>query len=176
MGKEIEIEKKYKVKKLPENLEECENFTIEQSYLNKGGSPIRLRKFIKSDKINYIFSKKVRVAKDMPECIEYNIELTEEIYLKLLEAKEGRTIIKTRYKVPIGDGLKVDLDVFHDFFEGVCIAEIEYKSIDQANNYIVPNWLGEELFGIEKLHNSYMATKANDISEYYDFIIKTDKL
>lgn len=60
MAKELEIEKKYKVKGLPKNLENFEHKTIEQSYLNKGGAPIRLRKFIKGDKIQCIFSKKVR--------------------------------------------------------------------------------------------------------------------
>lgn len=37
MAKELEIEKKYKVKRLPENLSGFEHKTIEQSYLNKGG-------------------------------------------------------------------------------------------------------------------------------------------
>ena len=47
LNEELEIEKKYKVKELPENLSSFEYELIEQSYLNKGGEPIRLRKFIK---------------------------------------------------------------------------------------------------------------------------------
>ena len=172
MAKEFEIEKKYKVKRLPENLNDFDHKTIEQSYLNKGGAPIRLRKFIKGNEIQYIFSKKVRIAEGAFECIEHNIELPEYIYKELLNAKEGRTIKKTRYKIPLSDGLKVDLDVFHDFFEGVCIAEIEYRSTEQANNYKIPDWLGEELDNSGKLSNGYMATQANNISEYIDFIPK----
>lgn len=172
MAKEFEIEKKYKVKRLPENLNDFDHKTIEQSYLNKGGAPIRLRKFIEGDQIHYIFSKKVRIEEGTFECIEYNIELPESIYQDLLNAKEGRTIKKTRYKIPLSDGLNVDLDVFHDFFEGVCVAEIEYRSTEQANNYKIPDWLGEELDNSGKLSNGYMATKANNISEYIDFIPK----
>lgn len=172
MAKEFEIEKKYRVKRLPENLENFEHKTIEQSYLNKGGAPIRLRKFIKDDQIRCIFSKKARIVEGSFECIEHNIELPENIYQELLNAKEGRTIIKTRYKIPLTAGLSIDLDVFHDFFEGVCVAEIEYQSVEQANHYIIPDWLGEELTNLDKLANGYMATQANSINEYIDFIPK----
>lgn len=172
MAKEMEIEKKYMVHRLPENLNNFEHKKIEQSYLNKGGAPIRLRKFINGNQIRCVFSKKARIAEGSFECIEHNIELPESIYQELLEAKEGRTIIKTRYKIPLTDGLHIDLDVFHDFFDGVCMAEIEYSSIEQANNYKVPDWLGEELTNSEKLANGYMATQAKDISEYTDFIPK----
>lgn len=175
MTKELEIEKKYKVKRLPENLDRFEHKSIEQSYLNKGGAPIRLRKFINGNQICCVLSKKARITEGSFECIEHNIELPEDIYQELLNAKEGRTIIKTRYKIPLTNGLNIDLDVFHDFFEGVCIAEIEYESIEQANNYRVPDWLGEELTNSEKLTNSYMATKANDISEYIDFMPTVSK-
>ncbi len=171
MDKELEIEKKYKVKRLPKNLDEFEHKIIEQSYLNKGGAPIRLRKFIKEEQIQCILSKKVRVAEGSFECIEHNIQLPENIYQELLNAKEGRIIIKTRYKIPLQNGLNVDLDLFHGFFEGVCIAEIEYKSVEQANDYRVPEWLGEELTNSEKLANSYMATQASSVSEYEEFIL-----
>lgn len=52
------------------------------------------------------------------------------------------------------------------------MAEIEYTSVEQANNYKVPDWLGEELTNSEKLANGYMATQANNISEYIDFMPK----
>ena len=171
MIKEIEIEKKYKIKRLPDNLEEFKHFIIEQSYLNKGGSPIRLRKFITGKKVKCIFSKKTKKEKDSIERIEYNIELPEELYDEFLKAKEGRTIIKTRYKIPLENGAKMDLDIFHDFFEGVCIAEIEYTSLEQANNFVIPDWL-EEIENSEKLSNSYMATKACSIEEYLEYILK----
>lgn len=95
--------------------------------------------------------------------------MPENIYQELLNAKEGRTIIKTRYKIPLQDGLNVDLDVFHDFFEGVCIAEIEYESVEQANNYKIPEWL-EETINLEKLANGYMAKQADSVNEYEEYM------
>ncbi len=42
----IEIEKKYKIKELPKNLEKYEKIEIEQSYLNYNcKSTLRLRKY-----------------------------------------------------------------------------------------------------------------------------------
>lgn len=176
MSKEIEIEKKYKVKKIPEDLEKYEHKEIEQSYLNKGGSPIRLRRFTKGNVNTYIFSKKVRSEEESLKCKETNVELPESVYNDLIEAREGRIIRKTRYLIPLNDGLKVELDIFHDFFEGVCIAEIEYESVEQANNYKIPNWLGEELTASDKLTNAYMATKAKDINEYIDYMQENNRI
>lgn len=172
MAKEVEIEKKYKVRRLPKALNNYEHKEIEQSYLNKGGAPIRLRKFIKGGKICCVLSKKVRSQEASFKCMEYNIDLPIDVYEALLAAKEGKTIRKTRYIIPLNGGLNVELDVFHDFFEGVCVAEIEYNSVEQANNYNVPDWLGEELTDSEKLANGYMATQASDISEYAEYILK----
>lgn len=171
MAKEIEIEKKYKVKALPENLDSFEHMTIEQSYLTKEGTPIRIRKFIRENEVKCIFSKKAIVNEEKFECIEYNIELPENLYEEFVEAREGRMISKTRYKIPLDDGLKVDLDVFHGFFEGVCIAEIEFKNVEQFENYKVPDWLGEEIVERKKSTNQYMASKAKDISEYEEFMV-----
>lgn len=82
---------------------------------------------------------------------------------------------KTRYKIPLPNKLNVDLDIFHDFFEGVCVAEIEYQSIEQANHYKVPDWLGEELTNSDKLANAYMATQANSINKYIDFVLAVEE-
>ena len=175
MAIEHEIEKKYRVLELPYNLSDYEHMEIEQSYLNKGGAPIRLRKFKNGDSIRCIFSKKARLTEGSFECVEYNIELPEDIYNQLITAKEGRTIFKTRYKIPSNDNLSIDLDVFHDFFEGLCIAELEYASIGQANNFCIPSWLGEEVTGLEELANGYMATKTNNINEYSSFMLSKNK-
>ena len=170
MEKEIEIEKKYKLKRLPDNLENYEHMEIEQSYLNKGGAPIRLRKFKKEEKIICIFSKKVKEENKELEKVEYNMELTEHLYNEFLKAKEGRTISKTRYKVPITENLIIEIDAFHDFFEGMYIAEIEFLSEEQARNYKVPDWL-EEIDDSKKYSNNYMATEAKDINEYKDLML-----
>ena len=60
MSRETEIEKKYKVLRLPEGFPNYPHKEIEQSYLNKGGEPIRLRRFEQNGEVSCLLSKKVR--------------------------------------------------------------------------------------------------------------------
>lgn len=168
MSRETEIEKKYKVLKFPDGFPNYPHKEIEQSYLNKGGEPIRLRKFEQNCEVTCVLSKKVRES-DI-RCVEHNITLPLEVYEALKEAKEGRTIRKTRYIIPIDGGLKAELDVFHDFFEGLRYAEIEFPSVEMAESYKTPDWLGEYQPSTGVLSNYYMAVIAEDIGEYREFM------
>ena len=64
--------------------------------------------------------------------------------------------------------------MFHGFLEGICIAEIEYKSVEQAEQYIIPDWIEEINFDEELVTNIYMATKLKDVNELKDFLLKKD--
>ncbi len=168
MSTETEIEKKYKVLRLPEGFPDYPHKEIEQSYLNKGGEPIRLRRFEQNGEVTCVLSKKVRES--TVSCTEYNVPLPLEVYEALKEAKEGRTIRKTRYVIPLEGGLKAELDVFHDFFEGLRYTEIEFPSVEAAESYKVPDWLGEVQPSIGVLSNYYMAVEAEDIGEYRELM------
>ena len=169
----IEIEKKYKINKIPENIEKYKKIEIEQAYLNYSSKPtIRIRKY-NYDK--YILSCKARREEykdNLSICDEVELSLSQEAYENLKQKCDGKTIYKTRYIIPLEDDLNAEVDMFHDFFEGVCFAEIEFKSEEQANKYVVPNWIGEDISSEKRVKNSYMAIKAKDISEYEDLIIK----
>jgi len=168
MPHEIEIEKKYKVLSLPDGFPNYPHKEIEQSYLNKGGEPIRLRRFEQNGEVSCLLSKKVRESDIC--CVEHNIPLPREVYEALKEAKEGRTIRKTRYIIPLDGGLKAELDVFQDFFEGLRYAEIEFPSVEAAESYKTPDWLGEPQSSRGVLSNYYMAVVAEDIGEYREFM------
>ncbi len=100
------------------------------------------------------------------------LPLSYEAYEHLKQKIDGRTIFKTRFIIPLSDGLKVEIDKFKDFFDGVCFAEIEFKSEEQANSYKVPDWLGEDISNQKRVKNGYMAIYANDINEYKDLFLK----
>lgn len=169
----IEIEKKFKINELPNELEKFKKIEIEQSYLNYGCGPtLRLRKY---DDDKYILSYKSRTDKytdNLSVCNEVELQLSKESYEHLKEKKDGRIIHKTRYIIPLEDGLKVEIDKFKDFFDRVCFAEIEFKNEEQANTYKIPSWLGEDISNQKRVKNGYMAVVAQDIKEYKDLIIK----
>ncbi|MGA1976570.1 MAG: CYTH domain-containing protein [Bacteroidales bacterium] len=60
-------------------------------------------------------------------------------------------IEKTRFLVPEGDHT-FEVDVFHGRNEGLVIAEIELQS--EAEQFIKPEWLGEEVTGKPEYYNA----------------------
>ncbi len=169
----VEIEKKYKIKELPKNLEKYQKIEIEQSYLNYGCKPtLRLRKYNENEYILSYKSRKKEYRDDLSICNEVELPLSKEAYEHLKHKVDGRIIYKTRYIVPLSDGLKVEIDRFRDFFDGICFAEIEFESEEQANSYKIPDWLGEDISNQKRVKNGYMAIIAKDIKEYEDLIEK----
>jgi len=80
-----------------------------------------------------------------------------EIPVPLREANEilmaclpGR-IVKSRYIVPAGKH-NFEVDVFHGRHEGLIIAEIELEA--EAEEFLKPDWLGEEVTGRPEYYNS----------------------
>ena len=169
----IEIEKKYKIKKIPENIEQYKKIKIEQAYLNYGSKPtVRIRKYNEDEYILSYKSRKKGYRDNLSVCDEVELDLTKEAYEHLKQKADGRVIYKTRYIVPLDDGLKVEIDFFKEFFEGVMFAEIEFKSEEQANTYKVPDWIGEDISKEKRVKNGYMSVVAKDIEEYRDLINK----
>ena len=75
---------------------------------------------------------------------EYNLPLTKEAYESLLGKIEGRVIRKSRYEIPCGK-YTVELDVFQGELEGLCYAEVEFSSLEEAKNFQPLDWFSEEL-------------------------------
>ena len=75
---------------------------------------------------------------------EYNLPLTKEAYESLLGKIEGRVIQKSRYEIPCGK-YTVELDVFQGELEGLCYAEVEFSSLDEAKTFQPLDWFSEEL-------------------------------
>ena len=150
----IEIEKKYKIKQLPKNLEKYEKIEIEQAYLvNRSKITVRVRKYNEDKFILSYKMKKKKSTSEISVCDEVELELTEESYEHLKEKHDGRILQKTRYIIPLNDELKVEIDRFKDFFNGVCFAEIEFKSEEQAKEYKIPDWLGEDISTEKRVKN-----------------------
>lgn len=171
--KGIEIEKKFKVKELPKEFNQYQKIEIEQAYLNHGSRPtLRLRKYNENEYILSYKSRKKEYKVDLSICDEVELPLSVEAYEHLKTKIDGRVIYKTRTIIPLEDGLKVEVDIFKDFFDGVCFAEIEFDSEEQANTYKIPSWLGEDISSQKRVKNGYMAVTAKDIEEYRDLILK----
>lgn len=147
----MEIERKFLIKKeqLPKNLESFPFHSIEQGYLCTE-PVVRIRK--QDDEYYLTYKSKGLMARE-----EYNLPLTKEAYLHLKPKADGLVISKTRYLIPEKDGLTIELDIFHEDYEGLLLAEVEFPSKKAAENYTPPAWLGEDVTYSSRYHNSTLS-------------------
>ena len=148
----MEIERKFLVKELPDNLDQYPHDELCQAYVCTC-PVIRVRK--KND--DYILTLKSGGLLAREE-IEMPIDASAFNHLKA--KKEGMLISKTRYKIPEKDGLLIELDLFHEEYDGFCMAEVEFKTVDQANSYIPPAWFGKDVTLDSRFHNSRLCSNS----------------
>lgn len=145
----MEIERKYLIPVLPENITNFPCRIIEQGYLNTD-PVIRIRR--DDEKYELTYKSKGLMARQ-----EYNLPLTEEAYRHLLPKIDGRLIKKHRYMIPLEKGLLIELDIFDGDLSPLVLAEIEFQDETSALSFSPPEWFGEEVTFSGKYHNSSLS-------------------
>lgn len=159
----MEIERKYTIRKLPENLETYPCHRIEQAYLNVN-PVVRVRK--EDDEYYLTYKGQGMLARE-----ESNLALTKEAYYHLRQKADGNIISKTRYLIPLKQpgfregypapprdyALTIEIDVFDPPFAPLVMAEVEFGSKEAAEAFLPPDWFDEDVTFCKEYHNSYMA-------------------
>lgn len=161
----MEIERKFLLKHIPENLDSYPFHLIEQAYLNI--TPvIRIRR---QDDEYYMTYK----GSGMMSREEYNLPLNKEAYEHLLPKADGNVISKKRYLIPLspkeinheclsllGDtALTIELDEFAPPFAPLLLAEIEFPNEEAARAFQMPEWFAMDVTEDIRYHNSYMSAQ-----------------
>lgn len=155
----MEIERKYLVRQLPQ-LECYEKKEIAQGYLCIN-PVVRIRK---SNEDYYLTYK----GSGLMVREEYNLPLTKEAYEHLYPKADGIVIEKTRYLVPLDGGLTAELDVFEGELNGLVLVEVEFETVEDAENFCPPDWFGEDVTNSSVYHNSNLSR--NGLPEIYNRI------
>ena len=173
----IEIERKFTVKELPDNLEKLPFHLIEQAYLNVSPA-IRVRQ---EDDHFYMTYKGARsqVQGEIGQ-VEYNMPLDRTSYEHMRAKADGNILRKKRYLVPVNPGaydedylvgrpelaeliksgkMAIELDVFDEPFKGVMIAELEFPDEEAASCYHMADWFLEDVTGKPEYSNAYMSSQ-----------------
>lgn len=145
----MEIERKYLVRKLPENLEQYNKRKIAQGYLCTE-PVVRIRR--SNDDYYMTYKGGGLMVRE-----EYNLPLTQEAYEHLRPKIDGLLIAKTRYLIPLDNKLTAELDVFEEDLNGLVIVEVEFNTVEEANAFHAPDWFGEDVTNSGKYHNSYLS-------------------
>ena len=145
----MEIERKYLIHRLPDDLESYPHKKIQQAYLCTN-PVVRIRR----QDTDYFLTYK---GGGLMVREEYNLPLNKEAYEHLLKKADGIILSKTRYLLPLTDGLTIELDVFDEPYEGLWLAEVEFPTEEKANAFIPPEWFGEDVTLSGEYQNSRLA-------------------
>lgn len=160
----MEIERKFTVKQLPENLSGYPSRKIVQAYLCTD-PVIRIRR--QNDDYFLTYKGKGLMARE-----EYNLPLNADAFEHLLPKADGNIISKTRYLIPIAKptfcngftapentSLTIELDIFDPPFAPLIMAEVEFPSEEMANAFLMPDWFLEDVTNNPAYHNSNMSRR-----------------
>jgi len=163
----MEIERKFTIRQLPENLNTYKCKKLCQAYLNRN-PVVRIRK--EDDEYFLTYKGKGLLSRE-----EYNLPLSKEAFEHMLTKADGKIISKTRYLIPIENPrftpgfvqgkppvLTVELDVFDDPFSPLIMAEVEFPDEETAQAYIPESWFNEDVTFDRAYHNVNMAYSNED--------------
>lgn len=146
-GNKMEIERKFTIKTLPP-LSPYPFHQIEQAYLNTD-PVIRIRK---CDEEYYLTYK----GEGLLSREEYNLPLNRASYNHLRSKADGIILCKKRYIIPY-EKYKIELDIFSSPYENLMIAEVEFNSVEEAENFIPPTWFDQDVTYNPSYHNSNLS-------------------
>lgn len=146
----MEIERKFTVKELPEDLAQYPCKRIEQGYLCT--KPV-LRVRRKGEECWLTYKGEGLLVRE-----EHEVPLDEDAYRHLLSKADGRIIQKDRYHIPCGE-YTVELDVFGGDLAPLVIAEVEFPSVEAANAFVPPHWFDEDVTADPAYSNSNLSKK-----------------
>ena len=147
-----EIERKFLVRKLPEQLAGFPHAKISQGYLVSldDGLQVRLRK--SNERYSLTYKRGVGNVRE-----EREVELTPIQFDALWPATEGRRLEKIRYDIPLENRV-VEIDVYGGRHNGLVVAEVEFDDEESAKNFQPPDWLGDDVTGDPRYSNQLLAS------------------
>lgn len=148
----MEIERKYKIHQCPTNLNDMESHILSQGYIYTNPA-IRIRQ---SDDAYFLTVKgEGLIARE-----ELELPISADVFSDLQKKIEGLFINKTRYYIPY-EKWTIELDCFHNEYDGLFIAEVEFASLEEAESFVPPHWFGEDVTQDRAYQNSQMSKVFN---------------
>jgi CYTH domain-containing protein len=153
MPRSREIERKFLLKQLPENLKRSRRCLIAQGYLaaELGGRHVRLRKKGKTASLTFKVSRGAHRE-------EREIKLSAKQFATLWPATAGRRLRKLRYELP-WKNLLIEIDIYRGKHNGLVVAEVEFPNRAACRKFKAPAWFGTEVTGNKRYSNVRLATE-----------------
>jgi adenylate cyclase len=155
----VEIERKFLVGANPPEQEQSQSTRIEQGYIaiEDDGTEVRIRR---RDGAAVLTVKSGRGRSRLEE----EIAIDAERFARLWPLTEGRRLEKTRYLIPAGAGLTIELDVYSGALAGLMVAEVEFGSEEAGDAFEPPEWFGSEVTDDVRFKNQTLACEGAPVS------------
>lgn len=124
--------------------------TVEQGYISGYPVTVRLRR---SSTDGCTLTVKRGASRDREE---REVALTDDQFAILWPVTDGWRIEKSRYRIPLPPRV-IELDIFSGRHAGLIIAEVEFPSSAEADAFVPPAWLGQEITGNPDYSNARLA-------------------
>lgn len=146
-----EIERKFLVKWLPDNLKRSRHFVIEQGYLatESAGRQVRLRKSGKATSLTFKVGRGSHRE-------EREVKVSPKQFAMLWPGTAGRRLRKVRYEIP-WKGMLIEVDIYRGRHAGLVVAEVEFPNTSSCRRFQPPWWFGREVTGEKRYSNVRLA-------------------
>jgi len=163
---ELELERTFLLKEKPEGLEKCKSVEILDIYIPKTVPHPTLR-IRKRGSVFEMTKKSPTTNGDSSEQNEQTISLSEKEFTEL-SALSGKKSRKIRYYYPV-DSFTAEIDVFLDDLEGLALVDFEFNSVEEKNNFVMPNFCLADVTQEEFVAGGFLAGKKySDIEPFLD--------
>jgi CYTH domain-containing protein len=148
-----EIERKFLLKRLPEELKRSRRYVIAQGYLatEPAGRQVRLRKKGKTASLTFKMGR--GAARE-----EREIKLSPKQFAALWPATAGRRLRKLRCEIPWRN-LLIEIDIYRGRHSGLVVAEVEFPDRAMCRKFKPPFWFGREVTGEKRYSNVRLANE-----------------
>jgi CYTH domain-containing protein len=90
---------------------------------------------------------------------EEEVEISHERYQAMRHLAQGRIVTKERLAILRDDGLTIEIDRFSGALAGLVLAEVEFPSLEAAEQFTAPEWFGLEVTDDARYKNRALAVE-----------------
>ncbi len=158
MAVEDEFERTFLAKYIPKDIENCNFVELEDNYIPKESNHPILRIRKKGDRT--VITKKYKKKEgDASVMIEETILLSLEEY-NSISALEGKKFSKRRYLYEYEKGKFCEIDIYQDKLKGLIVIDFEFNSIEEKDNFKIPDFCLIEITNEEFLAGGMLCGKS----------------
>ncbi len=155
---DIEIEKKYLLDRLPEDIESHPKKSIFQGYITTDShNEVRVR----SKGEDHFLTVKQGSGLSRTEV---EIEISEDQFNALWKLTANKRVEKIRYDYQ-GSSSLIEIDIYRNELTPLKVAEVEFSSVEDSRHFVAPDFFGHEVTDDKAYKNASLAI--NGIPDSY---------